>query len=140
LWKIVAAQLGRLAIAEDFLINCFPFLSNFIETLNTLNNSKSEQGTMCLQGGVRDQIEAVELTRWSASGRGGRAVDGLGRAREPSKQPHTVGRMLVEKVVATRSPHRPPPLEGKQNGITISPRCRRDKPCRIWFTVAPSRP
>jgi hypothetical protein len=77
----VAAHLGRLAIAEDFLINCFPFLSNFIETLNTLNNSKSEQGTMCLQGGVRDQIEAVELTGWSASERGGRAADGVGAQR-----------------------------------------------------------
>jgi hypothetical protein len=70
----VAAQLGRPAIAKDFLINCFPLLSNFVKTLNTLNNSKSEQGTAHLQG-VRDQIEGVELTGWSASRRGGRAAD-----------------------------------------------------------------
>jgi hypothetical protein len=59
------------AIVEDCGINCFTFLSNFVKTLNTLNNSKSEQGTARLQGGVRDQIEVVELTGWSASGQGG---------------------------------------------------------------------
>jgi hypothetical protein len=77
----VAAQLGRPANAEDFLISCFPFLSNFVKTLNTLNNSNSEQGTACLRGGVRDQIKAIELTGWSASGRGGCAAGDVGARR-----------------------------------------------------------
>jgi hypothetical protein len=74
----VVAQLRRPAIAEDFLINCVPFLSNFVKTLNTLNNLKLEQDTVRLQGGVRDQIGAVELTGWSTFEHGGRAADGIG--------------------------------------------------------------
>jgi hypothetical protein len=77
----VVAQLRRPAIAEDFLINCVPFLSNFVKTLNTLNNLKLEQDTVRLQGGVRDQIGAVELTGWSTFEHGGRAADGIGAWR-----------------------------------------------------------
>jgi hypothetical protein len=55
-----------------------------------------------------------------ARGRQGEAACGLGQAGEPSKEPHVIGRVLVKEVTATYSPHRPPPLEGKQNGITVS--------------------
>jgi hypothetical protein len=78
----------------------------------------------------------ADSSKGEERGRQEEAIRGLGRAGEPSKRPHAVGRELAEEVAAARSPHRPPPLEGMQNGIPVSPRCCRKKPCPRWRTVA----
>jgi hypothetical protein len=78
----------------------------------------------------------ADSLKGEARGHQEEAIRGLGRAGEPSEPPHAVGRELAEEVAAARSPHRPPPLEGKQNGITVSSQCRRKKPRPRWHTVA----
>jgi hypothetical protein len=80
---------------------------------------------------------AAQANSLPGEARGGReeVVRGLGQAGGAPKRPHTIDHVLAMEAAAARALHRPPPLEGMQNKITILLRSRRIKLHGIWFTL-----